>query len=206
MRIHRAWAAALLTSACRLAGPEGSPTELIDVNTDGASEQPTPVAGPEENGASDGLEEPLPSDGAEEPRATGGFEAGGAPDGSEEGGATPEPAMPPEADAPMATCTAPAGLICEPVSGTGCLPLMQCVVDPNASVAAAYCLFSNAPLAMGCTQDPLGTSCPPRHTCIAGECREYCYCDSDCQSGTACTDPSGQGGSDAFKLCARSAP
>jgi hypothetical protein len=201
MTMQRGWAVAFLMGACRLAGPEGSPTDLIDVDTGGSSEQPAPVAGPEENGASDGSEEASPSDGLEEPGPTGGFQAGGATDGSEEGGATP--AAP---DAPSASCTAPAGLICEPVSGTGCLPLMQCVVDPNASAAAAYCLFSGAPLDMTCTQDPLGTTCPPQHTCIAGECREYCYCDSDCQSGTACTDPSGQSGSDAFKLCARSAP
>jgi hypothetical protein len=203
MMMQRGWAVAFLMGACRLAGPEGSPTDLIEVDGDGSIDQPTAVVGPEENGAGDDLEEePGPSDGSEEPVATG---AGGATDGSEEGGATPElPLAPP--DSPLAGCAAPAGLICEPVSGTGCLPLMQCVVDPNASAAAAYCLFSNAPLAMGCTQDPLGTSCPPQHTCIAGECRQYCYCDSDCQSGTACTDPSGQGGSDAFKLCTRSAP
>lgn len=204
--VQRAWAVVVVIGACRLAGPEGSPTELTDVDTDGSSEQPTPAADPDENVASDGLEEPLPSDGTEEPSATGVLDADGATDGSEDGDATPEPAMPVDAGSAMATCAAPAGLICEPVSGTGCLPLMQCVVDPNASAAAAYCLFSNAPLAMGCTQDPLGTSCPPHHTCIAGECREYCYCDADCESGTPCTEPSDQGGSDAFKLCARSAP
>jgi hypothetical protein len=206
MKMQRMWVVAFLMGACRLAGPEGSPTELIDVDAGGSIEQPPTVAGPEANGASVGSKEVSPSDGLEQPPPIGGFEGGGATDGSAEGDATPAPAIAPEADSPLATCTAPTGLICEPVSGTGCLPLMQCVVDPNASAAAAYCLFSAAPLAMGCTQDPLGTSCPPRHTCIAGECREYCYCDSDCQSGTACTDPSGQGGSDAFKLCARSAP
>jgi hypothetical protein len=82
---------------------------------------------------------------------------------------------------------------------------MQCVVDPSASQPAAYCSFSGAPLAMGCTQDALSTTCPPQHTCVAGECREYCYCDADCANGMACADPSGQGGSDAFKLCARGA-
>jgi hypothetical protein len=109
-----------------LAGPEGSPTELIDVDTDESSEQLHPVAGPEENGARDDLEEPLPSDGLEGTERDRVFEAGGATYGSEEGDATPEPALPPEADSPMATCTVPAGLICEPVSGTGCLPHAMC--------------------------------------------------------------------------------
>jgi hypothetical protein len=63
MTMQRAWAVALLTGACRLAGPEGSPTELIDGDDGATLEEATPAADPEENASSDGLEEPGPSDG-----------------------------------------------------------------------------------------------------------------------------------------------
>lgn len=134
------------------------------------------------------------------PSALSEVEGGGRLDTEERATAT-DAGAPPRPEPPT-SCAAPAGLLCDPVSGARCLPLTQCVVDPNASAAAAYCVLSGAPLGAACAQDPLSTTCPPQHTCSAGQCREYCYCDLDCDAGTACTDPSGQGGSEAFRLCA----
>jgi len=93
----------------------------------------------------------------------------------------------------------PAGLVCDPVTNVGCLPLTQCLVDPNAA-DAAYCVFTSISLGTTCTQNFLSTSCPPEHSCVAGQCREYCYCDADCSSG-ACTEANDPGGSSAFRLC-----
>jgi hypothetical protein len=184
----------LLSEACRLAGPEGNPTDLSEVDADLPEDEP----GPEGGSAA-----PLDAGGG-----VGG--AGGGVGGAVDAGATVDSDAdtmgPASTDSSVARCTAPAGLECDPVSGEGCLPLMQCVVDTESKVPAAYCVFSGIQLDVTCTQDGLSTDCPPQHTCVMGECRKYCYCDSDCENGAACADPSGEGGSTAFKLCARTSP
>jgi hypothetical protein len=177
-----------------MGGTEGSD------GVDGAAEDGEPSApvaedptGIDETGPDvQGGVAPVGSDGADDVSDDG---EGTTPDGTDDGG------VPPPAPSPQ-TCDAPTDLLCDPVSNEGCLPLTQCVVDPNAAAAAGYCVVASISLDGACTQDLLSTSCPPEHTCIAGQCREYCYCDADCDDGSACSDPSGQGGSDVFKLCA----
>jgi hypothetical protein len=176
--------ASLLGAACRLGGPEGSPTDLIAI--DGASP-------PDERDARDQPAEADPGAPAD-PAA---IDAQSAP---------VDAAVPAAPDATSATCEAPVGLECDPVSGEGCLPLMQCVVDPSSNQPAAYCIFSSILLDVTCAQDELSTDCPPQTTCIMGVCREYCYCDADCDDGSACTEASGEGGSGVFKLCAHAGP
>ena len=225
MKMSSAWLG-LIAVACRWGGPEGDPSDLFGpwtpaptveqpgtagavgteggVEADGASEDaaPSEPTATGEAGDPTGIDEAGPDvQGGVVPFGSGGAE-GVADDGD---GARPDEAVdggfPPPPPAPQ-TCDAPADLLCDPVSNAGCLPLTQCVVDPNASMAATYCVVASLSLDAACTQDLLSTSCPPQHTCVAGQCREYCYCDADCDDGAPCTDPSGQGGSDAFELCA----
>lgn len=103
-------------------------------------------------------------------------------------------------DALIANCDPPPDLACDPVSGEGCLLLMQCLADPSSSTPAAYCVFGGVQLDVTCTQDSLSTDCPAQHTCVMGQCRKYCYCDADCDNGAACVDPSGAG-STRFRVC-----
>ncbi len=56
------------------------------------------------------------------------------------------------------------------------------------------------------TRTSLYTTCPTGFTCKQGACRKYCYCDTDCADGDTCSEPSGQGGSDLFKLCMNTRP
>lgn len=214
MKRSSAWVS-LLTVACRWGGPDGDPGDLFGPWPPPGIERPEAAAERDDLGAVDErtpAETGEPSATTEPAGSTGSIrEAGpaivdgvgvGARDSSDDvvDGAPDDAGSPPR-PAP-ASCTAPAGLLCDPVSNAGCLPLTQCVIDPNASTAAAHCVIASFSLDPACTQDLLSTSCPPEHTCIAGQCREYCYCDADCDDGATCDDPSGQGGSDAFKLCA----
>lgn len=218
MKMPSAWLS-LLAIACRWGGPEGDPSDLFgpwtpppeaeqpgaagalgNVDADAPENGPSPETSPPAPGSVTGSIEEAGPDfqggvaAGDDDRAEGEDEGDG-PEATNDGGS------PPLEPAPQ-TCAAPAGLLCDPVENAGCLPLTQCVVDPNASAAATYCVVASISLDGACTQDLLSTSCPPQHTCIAGQCREYCYCDADCEDGAACTNPSGQGGSDAFKLCA----
>lgn len=181
----------LLGGACRFAGPEGNPTDLVDVDE-----------GPpgEGDGTGSDAEEDVdvaPSR-ADAGAVSSARDAGHAPIDSGVGGA--DGGKPTSASS---QCAAPTTLDCNPVSGEGCLPLMQCVLDPAGSEPLAYCVFSVIQLDVICTQDEFSTDCPPQYTCVMGECRRYCACDSDCEDGAACSDPAGKAGSAQIKLCAR---
>jgi hypothetical protein len=106
----------------------------------------------------------------------------------------------PQPDASLDHCAPPPDLACDPVSGEGCLLFMQCLADPSSSAPAAYCVLSGIQLLETCEQGVLSTDCPPRHTCVMGQCRQYCYCDADCDHGAACGEPSSEG-SARFRLC-----
>jgi hypothetical protein len=172
--------ATLLSAACRFGGPEGSATELIEVDAGRALEAPEPDLD-EDNTV---VDDPTIPDARQ-----------AAPDAITSDAATAQ-----ASDSSVAACWASAGLACDPVGGLGCLPLMQCVIDPSSSTPAAHCVFSGIMLDATCTEDALSTNCPLQHTCMMGECRKYCCRDSDCEGGASCVDSSGANAS-AFKLC-----
>jgi len=219
MKLSTTWVS-LLAIACRWGGPDGDPSDLFGPWPPAPTvEQPATVdlvetIGTAGSPGADTASDDGPPSAPPAPAEPGDFtsideagpdvQGGVPPDGdrAEDGDGVSGDAGSPPLQTPPARCAAPADLVCDPVSNDGCLPLTQCVVDPNAAVATGYCVVASFSLDTACTQDLLSTSCPPQHTCIAGQCREYCYCDADCDDGAACTDPSGQGGSDAFKLCA----
>ncbi len=194
----------LLTAACRFGGPSGDPTALIEV--DGGL--------PADHGEVDGR---VAAD-------TGAMNGQGAVDNRSRDAGQLVPAQATDAarsavDAKSAAadpaqaahdgsgCDAPDDLDCDPVSGDGCLPFLeQCIVDPASSEPAATCVLGGIQLDDTCTQDEFSTDCPPQYTCVMGQCRKYCYCDADCDLGTACKDPSGEGGSTVFKLCQLATP
>jgi hypothetical protein len=107
---------------------------------------------------------------------------------------------PPIADSDAsASCAAPTVAVCNPVTNQGCPDLMmQCAVDPAAPVLSGYCIFS-APMDAGpCLNTLVTESCPPTSTCLGGECRTLCFCDTDCDEGQCCVEPVGNLG---FKVC-----
>ena len=191
--------ASTLACACRYVGPDGSPTTLIEVDASLPEEEIEAGAGPEE-----GRE--LLADARSSERETSDARPSSvdatAPDGATADGATAarDAATSERRDAATASCAPPPDLACDPVSGEGCLPLMQCLVDPSSTDPAAYCVFSGIQLDVVCTQDGILTDCPAQHTCVMGECRKYCYCDAHCEDGAACRQPSGEG-SPRFRLC-----
>ena len=217
---------AVLSGASRIGGPDGSPP-LIDVDTDvdaglpkeepdpdddtDAGSRPAMDARAPDGGTRDAR--PAPGDAAAEDAAEDAAtedataEDGAAEDAAEDAAAALDGAIPaPDGatqarpDASVASCAPPLDLACDPVSGEGCLLLMQCLADPSSSAPAALCVFGGIQLGMTCTQDALSTNCPPQHTCVMGQCRKYCYCDADCDNGAACAEPSGAG-STRFRVC-----
>ena len=199
-------AALLLAGACRWAGPDGDPTAL------GGAPLPSPgpaAPDPSTSGTADdpGDDAPRVAATAEPDTVSPGVDEAGpdiqglaAGEDASEGGAADggSPLLP-----SAASCAAPAGLACDPVNDVGCLPLTQCIIDADASSDAARCVITSISLDASCIQDLFSTSCPPEHTCVAGRCREYCYCDADCSNG-ACTEASSPDG--VFRLCAAVSP
>jgi hypothetical protein len=167
----RSWCSSLLIVACRLGGPEGDPSALTDAPGT-PLEAPTNADVTGVNGAP--ASEP-PSDSVEVDR----IDEDGRPDDIQTGSASADASAPP----PSESCAPPPGLLCDPVANTGCLPLMQCIADPSGGVETAHCVFAGVPLGTACTRDALSTTCPPGQACILGQCREYCYCDADCEAG-----------------------
>lgn len=192
----RCWCACSFALACRWGGPEGDPSALTDAPPPSATRATTeeddgadPAASPEPADATAGLQPAAPSD-----VDSSAIDEDGVPDGIQAGISSADAGTLP-APKPAQSCTAPPGLLCDPVANTGCLPLMQCITEPNG--AAAQCVFSGVPLGATCTQDALSTTCPPGRACVAGECREYCYCDADCEGGGECAGSS----PDVVRLC-----
>ncbi|MFT3926456.1 MAG: hypothetical protein QM778_28180 [Myxococcales bacterium] len=181
--------ALLLVSACRFGGLGGSATELVDPRVDGGST-------PDEGSPTDESVDPSESGDGDEGAL--GVVGGGdsADDGLDDGGID-EGSCSPATPVPG----------CDPVTGTNCTQgINQCVVDPDSPTAAGRCVFPSAALATGCDENGLYTTCPTGFTCKQGECRKYCYCDTDCDQDDTCSEPSGQGASDIFKLCANTRP
>jgi hypothetical protein len=202
----------LLGGACRIGGPNGEATTLVEVDAslpEGGSE-PVLDARPAELGT--GNTQPAPGDASPDDAAPGdpapsdaAIDDAAIDDAAIDDAATGDAAIGDAAPGDGATsnrldanCDPPSDLECDPVSGEGCLPFTQCLA--GSSSAAASCVFGGIQLGATCTQDELGTDCPPQHTCVMGVCREYCYCDADCENGAACEAPSGEG-STRFRLC-----
>jgi len=119
--------------------------------------------------------------------ATGGVDAG-----VEAGNATTAPNACGPAQ-PVATC--------DPVRNTGCPPLTQCDIETSATTPTGRCVFYQATPGVPCSSSFVNVTCDAQNTCVAGECRKLCYCDSDCPPGNCCSDTSGPGPAGAFKLC-----
>jgi hypothetical protein len=104
-----------------------------------------------------------------------------------------------------AACTAPKVDGCNPVKNEGCVTElgMQCGIDFLAFTLAGSCTFSapsDPPDAGGCLNTIVTESCLPKHSCIEGQCRKLCFCDSDCGQGEVCVDKIGDKG---FKACGK---
>lgn len=198
MKPTQSFVALALILACRYGGPEGSPTELVDIDDQGEPDTNMGSGEPSAEQQREGDDDHHARDGggSKHPDARAEMDA----DAHEE--AAPRDAAAGLVDAPMRSCGAPPGLTCDPVSGTGCVPFSQCVVDPTRDAPAASCIISLPRFDANCMQDALSTNCPPQHTCIDNECRKYCYCDSDC-GGAACSVPAprGDAGAAGFKVC-----
>ena len=177
----------LCLCACRMGGTGGSALALVDPETDagmeaGVDEMPetnrTPMGSPSvANAGVTTQDASVPTDDA--------------------GAQAPT-------DAAAAPTCAPTFADCDPLQNTGCAPLTQCMVDPGGDGKSGSCGFSNIPVDAGlaCEQNPFGTSCPPKHGCVQGECLRYCVCDSDCNLGSSCSvDVLAGGGGHAGGAC-----
>lgn len=96
-------------------------------------------------------------------------------------------------------CTPPQPAVCNPLLNDGCAPElgMHCAVDTLAPTLAGYCTFSAPADAGACLNTGVTNSCPPTTTCVEGECRPLCFCDTDCEGG-CCAISVGNTG---FKVC-----
>jgi hypothetical protein len=90
---------------------------------------------------------------------------------------------------------------CDPVRNTGCPPLTQCDIETSATTPTGRCVFFQATPGVPCSSSFVNVTCDAQNTCVAGECRKMCYCDSDCPPDNCCSDTSGPGPAGAFKLC-----
>jgi hypothetical protein len=180
MKFVSAAALLLLSAACRFGGPSGTATDLV---------------------------EPVDDSGLADSGVESDFEPSTAPPTSPPASSLPVPSAG-DAGTTTSTCAPPSAVPgCDPVQGTNCAQgVSQCVVDPGATEPAGRCVFSSAPAASRCDENGLYSTCPPAFTCKAGECRKYCYCDSDCDHGDTCSEPSGQGSATLFKLCMETRP
>jgi hypothetical protein len=97
-----------------------------------------------------------------------------------------------------AACTG-AVAVCDPVHNTGCNSLQQCDVDPTQTTTpTGLCVFASPAEGGACLSTIVTESCPPEFTCVGVECRQLCFCDTDCPTGQCCSDTSGPPG---FTLC-----
>jgi hypothetical protein len=177
----------VLLSACRFGGPGGDALALVEPRRDGGSDaaglEPAPPVG-------DGDGEPAPDaplDASEPPLVTEDASVSAA-DASDDASAAEQ-------------CNRPAPTGCDPVHNTGCTAgVTQCVLDPESSAPAGRCVFSG-PAETGCTESALSTTCPAQHTCRAGACRKYCFCDADCEPGESCSEPIDGAQASFVRLC-----
>lgn len=104
--------------------------------------------------------------------------------------------MPPESCEPGAPINT-----CDPVRNTGCLPVTQCDVDVDSTMAKGRCVFPEMQSGTSCTASFLSTTCPAKSACLAGVCRKLCWCSRDCGAGECCRAAPSLGPSAAFRLC-----
>lgn len=183
--------------ACRFGGPSADPAAYVAF-TDAA-----------EGGAS-----PVPSgdDTTLAPGDEGGTMAGGdantdgtfatAPSGDDAAALDTSPGDAPSSDTSNTTdgarCTG-AVAVCDPVHNTGCNSLQQCDVDPSQTTTpTGLCVFGSPSEGGACLSTFVTESCPPEFTCVGVECRQLCFCDTDCPAGQCCSDTTGPQG---FTLC-----
>ncbi|MET0285372.1 MAG: hypothetical protein ABW352_12910 [Polyangiales bacterium] len=94
----------------------------------------------------------------------------------------------------------PAPAVCDPVKNTECPPLMQCEIDPEATMPSGRCVFWMLQILDQCSSDGLNTTCEGPSSCVDGTCRKPCYCDADCDMG-ACCKGAAPGPAGPIKLC-----
>lgn len=187
-------------SACRIerdapTNPYASEAGVFDPNAAGT----TSSGGAGGTGASGGMGA---AGGGGGTGASGGTGATGGAGGA--GGSTTDAALVGDLDASVVRdggsggeCV-PSVALCNPVTNQGCPAGMQCAIDLAAPSLAGYCIFS-APMDAGfCFNSLVTESCPPRATCVNGECRNLCFCNEDCDDGQCCLESIGTTG---FKLC-----
>jgi hypothetical protein len=107
----------------------------------------------------------------------------------------------PAVDAAVEVCQPnPAPAVCDPVKNTECPPLMQCELDPDATMPAGRCVFWQLQILDECSSDGLNTTCEGPTSCVAGTCRKPCYCNADCDMGSCCKGAA-PGPAGPVKLC-----
>jgi hypothetical protein len=108
-----------------------------------------------------------------------------------------------DADRPDASATCAASgtpAVCDPVRNTGCVNAMQqCDIDTRQTTPTGICVFPTPSDAGPCSASIFTETCSAHFACVASVCRQPCYCDSDCASGSCCSDTSGPPG---WRLCA----
>ena len=179
----------VLLSGCRFGGPTGSATALVEPTGDGGSEV-SDEAGSDVLDDDPSMRDELEEDSSSPDQSIPVDQHDGG-SGSDGGSLDGELCVP---------HTVPG---CDPVSGQGCTQgINQCVVDRNATTPSGRCVFSPTQPSTGtCTEDDFQSTCPFLFSCIQGECRKYCYCDEDCDSGDSCSDSNERGAAAIFKLC-----
>ncbi|MFT3922192.1 MAG: hypothetical protein QM778_06630 [Myxococcales bacterium] len=178
----------LVLAGCRFGGSGGDALALVepqqDAGRDGAVLEPSE---PEADGDDDpDPEDPVHDASKPEPRS----------DGAVADASSRDDAGQPEQCVPAAVTG------CDPVRNTGCTAgVTQCTLDPQASPLTGRCVFSGLP-ATPCGESALSTTCPPQQTCVAGACRTYCFCDSDCAAGERCNEGIAGAAARGVSLCA----
>ncbi|MFM2420972.1 MAG: hypothetical protein RL385_5695 [Pseudomonadota bacterium] len=76
---------------------------------------------------------------------------------------------------------------------------MQCDVEPSAAQPTGRCaIFTPTPIvACSATTTAQSVACFAKSSCVDGECRPLCYCDTDCPTGMTCSGDLTGG----FRIC-----
>jgi hypothetical protein len=182
---------------CRFGGPSGDPTQYVDfpdVAQDRGSSTPpgdetAVLSGDEGNGAT----------GGDENTGDASMTVSSSDDGSDgAGGEASESDASRTVTTEGGACSAPVA-VCDPVHNTGCNAFQQCDVDTSqTTTATGLCVFASSAEGGPCLSTIFTESCPQGFTCVGSDCRELCFCDSDCPAGQCCSDTSGPAG---FTLC-----
>jgi len=187
--------------ACKYGGSDDDPLMGLEPGSAAEPDALGGLMGDDVMSSNDASVAPSP---AKPPTTSGSADAGKPPTtGSVDAGvATGKPTTPANPSTPANACgPATAIATCDPVRNTGCPPLTQCDIETSATVATGRCVFYQATPGVPCSSSFVNVTCDAQNTCVGGECRKMCYCDSDCPPGNCCNDTSGPGPSGVFKLC-----